>query len=940
MERQFNEQQQRVIRATGGHHLVLAPPGCGKTAVLAERILYAHQQGVAFKDMACLTFTNRASRGMKERIDSLMGARGAAAEPLSAENIADLFVGNVHRFCSQFLFDNKVVAENTAIIDTDVSISIIADFLNEDELKILADTKQRQGYSQVINLQHLMYQCRKRYPGNLMVHRDALKPVVLKELCQVFGLPYTHNASIWLYENIDDYIATSAFMSGEAMSTLKALYGARHYELYKLENDLIDFEDLLLLTYESMAPQPPKGELNTALGSNQTPPSGVRGALPLKKWIQVDEVQDLNPLQLAIIDLFTAPDATVVYLGDPQQAIFSFMGAKLNTLDMLRQRCGAGHLYNFFVNYRSPRYLLDLYNSYGQQQLGIAPELLPQTQDETPRPQDGLQIIDSYTNVDEANDVARLVTNLYHDHPDETTAVVVAFNSDADAVSAALRLPHFKISGTDVFSTPEMRLLIAHFNVIVQESNFIAWSRLFTGLKLFGNHSEARKFTHALMELGITPTDFLSPQVPASSCGTTVPPVGGDGESSPTYLQSFMLDYEQHEFVIFDTETTGLNVFEDDIVQIAAVKVRNGKPVEELNLFLETSRPIPPMLGDTPNPLVEEYARRPHLPPAEALRAFVRFAQDAAILGHNATYDYQIMRHNMLRHCPELDIHALWPSYYDTLKLMRLVSPRMKSYKLKDILTALDLKGQNSHLANDDIMATLSVANHCWQRACELAPAQTAFLKKRQQTILRFRNLYGELYHHSRALLYEQVPASDLATEMQYIYRELLHHRRMAEIPKMQYILNYIAMDMTAPILHPTLTGGVSAAIPPSFGGEGGGLITQLEAHLQELNTLKEADLCGSVSMQERVFVSTVHKAKGLEFDNVIVFDAVEGKFPSYYADSNDSQEEEARKFYVAISRAKKRLFIALSQQHVSPWGRLFERQPSPFLRTIRDFFP
>lgn len=920
MERQFNEQQQRVIRATGGHHLVLAPPGCGKTAVLAERILYAHQQGVAFKDMACLTFTNRASRGMKERIDSLLGARGAGVEPLPTEDLADLFVGNVHRFCSQFLFDNQVVAENTAIIDTDVSISIIADFLNEDELKILADTKQRQHYSQVINLQHLMYQCRKRYPGNLMVHRDALKPVVLKELCQVFSLPYSQESTIALYENIDDYIATSAFMSGEAMSTLKALYGARHYELYKLENDLIDFEDLLLLTYESMAPQPPKGELNTALGSNQTPPSGGRETMPLKKWIQVDEVQDLNPLQLAIIDLFTAPDATVVYLGDPQQAIFSFMGAKLNTLDMLRQRCGAGHLYNFFVNYRSPRYLLDLYNRYGQQQLGIAPDLLPQTQDETPQQADSLQIIGSYTNVDEANDVARLVTKLYHDRPDETIAVVVAFNSDADAVSGALRLPHFKISGADVFSTPEMRLLIAHFNVIVQENNFIAWSRIFTGLKLFGNHSEARKFTHALMELGITPTDFLSPPSRLSH--------PEDGGVAPTYLQSFMHDYEQREFVVFDTETTGLNVFEDDIVQIAAVKVRNGKPVDELNLFLETCRPIPPMLGNTPNPLVEEYARQPHLPPSEALRAFVRFAQDAVILGHNATYDYQIMSHNLLRHCPEIDIHKLWPTYYDTLKLMRLVSPRMKSYKLKDILTALDLEGQNSHLANDDIMATLSAANHCWQRACELAPAQTPFLRKRQQTISRFRNLYGELYHHSRALLYEQDPASDLATEMQHVYRELMHHRRMAEIPKMQYILNYISMDMTS--LPPR----------PSSNAPSPCLVTQLEAHLQELNTLKEADLCGSVSMQERVFVSTVHKAKGLEFDNVIVFDAVEGKYPSYYADGDDSQEEEARKFYVAISRAKKRLFIALSQQHVSPWGRLFERQPSPFLRTIRDFFP
>lgn len=891
-----------MIHAAGGQHLVLAPPGCGKTAVLAERIMYAHSQGVPFQDMVCLTFTNRASRGMKERILERADDQPALhpnqptntptdtqSDLLPGDSIDSLFIGNVHRFCSQLLFDQKLLAENTAIIDTDVSMSIIADFMGEDELKILADTKQRQRYSQVINLQHLMYQCRKHYPGQLMVHRDALSGAALRELCLAFQLPYTQDSAIQVYEQIDDYITTSAFISAEALNTLKALYGARHYELYKQANDLVDFEDLLLFTYEALDPR------------------HASAARQSKRWVQVDEVQDLNPLQLAIIDRIAAPDATIVYLGDAQQAIFSFMGAQLNTLDFLRQRCGKERLYNFFVNYRSPRYLLDLYNHYAERQLGIAPELLPQTQHDDAPPADALQLIDSFTNIDEANDVARLVDNLYHSHPEETIAVVVAFNTDADEVSKALRLPHFKISGTDAFSTPEMHLLVAHFNVIVQENNFIAWSRIFTSLKLFTTHSAARNFTRDLLGSGISPTDFLL----------------YDGT---TYLQQFMTDYEQRDFIIFDTETTGLNVFEDDVVQIAAIKVRQGRVVDELNLFIHTDRPIPPMLGDTPNPLVEEYARQPHLAPAEAFRRFVSFAtageQLGVLLGHNATFDYQIMRHNMMRRCPEFDMCSLWPAYYDSLKLIRLVAPRLKSYKLRDLLATLHLEGQNSHLANDDIMATLSLVNHCWQQACLLAPAQAAILRKRRQVAQRFRNLYAELYLHSRQLLFElDNPASDLATEMQYVYRELLHHHRLAEIPKIQYILNYIATEFASP--------QQTAPCP---------LASQLEAHLQELNTLKEADLCGSKSMQERIFVSTVHKAKGLEFDNVIVYDAVDGKFPSYYAKSSNAKEEEARKFYVAISRAKRRLFVALSRQQVSPWGRFFDRQPSPFLKSIRHF--
>ena len=77
--------------------------------------------------------------------------------------------------------------------------------------------------------------------------------------------------------------------------------------------------------------------------------------------------------------------------------------------------------------------------------------------------------------------------------------MVVAFNSDADEVSAALGdLPHFKISGTDFFSTPPMRLLLAHLSVLGMEHNFIAWSQLLTGLQVYASNSSAsRQFVHA-----------------------------------------------------------------------------------------------------------------------------------------------------------------------------------------------------------------------------------------------------------------------------------------------------------------------------------------------------------------------------------------------------------------------------------------------------------
>ena len=876
MEMQFNAEQQRVIEATGGHHLVLAPPGCGKTAVLAERIVWAYQHGVPFSEMACLTFTNRAARSMKERIEQRLPG-------VFSNNAEGLFVGNVHRFCLHFLFDNKIVAEHTAVIDTDTSISIISDYLGEDELQALDDNRSRQRYSQIINLQHLMYQCCHDYPGPLMVHRDALKPLLLKELCARFALPYTQAATIQLYTQSDHYRDEATDMSRDARQLMEMLYAARQYELYKQHNDLLDFEDLLLVTYD-------------ALSKHQTERRF--------SWLQIDEVQDLNPLQMALVDLFTTPDATVVYLGDAQQAIFSFMGAKTDTLAMLRQRCGE-HFYNFYQNYRSPQYLLDIFNRYAQWKLGIDPSLLPTTTNSTLRQAGDVMLMEAPTNVDEANMVARLVKKLYDDYPEQTVAVVVAFNSDADEVSSALgQLPHFKISGTDFFSTLPMRLLMAHLGVIHIEHDFIAWSHLLYGLQVYASCSAARQAVRTMMQLAITPADLLQ----------------YDGT---TYVAEYVKSYEQQDIVIFDTETSGLDVLNDDVVQIAAIRVRQGKVADSLNIFIETSRPIPPMLGDIVNPLVEEYGRHPHIPPAEALQRFCDFAKGAAILGHNATYDYQIMEHNMRRYAPQLSMAANWPSYLDTLKLAHLLHPRQPSYKLRDLLVQLHLEGQNSHLADDDIMATLSLATECYERGRSIMGRQMEFLSRHRKKTTLLHQQYSSLYNEARQRLYSMPgdsgkERSALGDELLHAYHYLLQRNLIPQLPKLAYAVNYIEADM------------VEDRAP---------LALLLQRHYAEICTLKEADLCGSRSMKERVFVSTVHKAKGLEFDSVIVYDAVNGKYPSVFASQEAIGGEEARKFYVALSRARRRLIVTYCHNAISRWGAWHAKVLTPYMDVLRSQF-
>ena len=127
------------------------------------------------------------------------------------------------------------------------------------------------------------------------------------------------------------------------------------------------------------------------------------------------------------------------------------------------------------------------------------------------------------------------------------------------------------------------------------------------------------------------------------------------------------------------------------------------------------------------------------------------------------------------------------------------------------------------------------------------------------------RRNYQEFYLDSLENLYVRHDGEnpDIIDEMEKFYQYLVNESFMKEIPNLHYVTQYITHDM------------VDMENEPS-------LAVQLSNHIIEMNTMKEADLCNSKSIDDRIFVSTVHKAKGLEFDNVIIFDAIEGRYPNY----------------------------------------------------------
>lgn len=907
--------QREVIEAQGGFHLVLASPGCGKTQILTERIRRAHDvEGVAYADMLCLTFTNRAARGMLERINA----------NIADSSVGDVFVGNVHRFCSKFLFGNGLIAAESSVIDEDDAISILARYMGEDEYSVLGDFKRRREYSVIFHLESMMHQIAMGHPKALRTNTDCINAddvKAMQRICSVRGCAFDAAAMVDIYNNVETYRDLTTADTADygdcqiIHRLLRKMQLAQQYHLYKKQNNLLDFHDLLLFTYDALNADAAQTEYKRYT------------------WVQVDEVQDLNQLQLAIIKLLTARAyRTVMFLGDEQQAIFSFMGAKLDTLTALKQQ-SACQLHHLSVNHRSPKYLLDIFNTFAAEELHIDPALLPDAglQLHVPLLGNELALLYSETYEHEVRDCVQFADRLRTMFPESTTALIVNANRDAEDISGELTrrgIGHFKVSGSDLFSSPELKLLFAHLAVLNNEFNFLAWARLVKGVGVYETNASARNFVRALFDRAILPSDLLRSAADEA-----------DGQNATaTYLQRFVRSYEEQTIVMFDTETTGLNVFEDDILQIAAVKMRNGEVVSgsEFCVYVETDREIPAMLGDIVNPIIEERKHHTLLSHHAALRMFMQYADGCRLLGHNADYDWHILDHNLRRYAPEYDLHESHADYLDSLRLVRLLHPELREHKLKSLLTVLGLEGTNSHLADDDVNATRSVVVHCYKQAKERVEGQRTFLsdaRVRQRVDILRRN-YGEIYRSAIARLYvrKTYPVENeamgmkeenvaLVAELQRFYDALLADNMIQPISGLRYVTAYLSKDM------------IDSTAEPS-------LYEQLSNHAMEISTLKEADLCGSSSIDERIFVTTIHKAKGLEFDNVIIFDAVDGRMPNFYSRNNPRLlAEDARKFYVALSRARSRLYISQCIRRYDYRNMPHDVFTTPFMRHIAKYF-
>ncbi|MCG9695414.1 DNA helicase Rep [Shewanella sp. Isolate11] len=282
----LNPGQNDAVHYVSGPCLVLAGAGSGKTRVIINKIAYLVQKcGYQARNIAAVTFTNKAAREMKERVAQSMGRKEARG----------LWISTFHTL------GLEIVKREYKVVGLKPGFSLFDD---QDTLALLKELTENELDGDKDLLRMLMTAI-SNWKGDLVVPEQARKRAK-DEQSQLFALLYQRYA--------------------------------QHMKAY----NALDFDDLILIP-------------TLLLRHNQE----VRERWQKRiQYLLVDEYQDTNTSQYELVKLLVGERARFTVVGDDDQSIYSWRGAKPQNLVLLGQDFPALRLIKLEQNYRSSQRIL------------------------------------------------------------------------------------------------------------------------------------------------------------------------------------------------------------------------------------------------------------------------------------------------------------------------------------------------------------------------------------------------------------------------------------------------------------------------------------------------------------------------------------------------------------------------------------------------------
>lgn len=391
---ELNAEQKAAVEYLSGPLLVLAGPGTGKTQLLSEKVAYIlSHTDTGPENILCLTFTETGAANMRERLKSIIGM-----------DALKVTIGTYHAFGTEILtlYKNYATDYNRRLdapIDEIMQYKIVAGIQNTlDGNDILRGDNVRDIISVISEAKSAgltaadLKMIAKMNIEDSLVLSSAISPLLLNVVPRAYEASL-NNAYLPIYNILSKYKETKpiiyniyrsiVILTRELEAALEAAEVAQKitplskwrdsyfekdekgeyrlkdrvanlklksiaevmekYEEYLDENGLFDFDDMI-------------EEAGKALREDD----GFRMTLQERyQFIMLDEFQDTNPSQFAIVKALTDyENPMIMAVGDDDQAIYEFQGALSTNLTDFRDHYKA-HVITLVDNYRSTGEILD-----------------------------------------------------------------------------------------------------------------------------------------------------------------------------------------------------------------------------------------------------------------------------------------------------------------------------------------------------------------------------------------------------------------------------------------------------------------------------------------------------------------------------------------------------------------------------------------------------
>ncbi len=294
----LTETQAQAVTHAKGPLLVLAGPGSGKTRVITRRIAHRISEGVPAWQMLALTFTNKAAKEMRSRVEAML--------PHDLPGRRGLVVSTFHSFCAGILrkhgADSKAAGIGDAALMPDFTI-----FDSDDSHALLKDAIEEVGL------------VKAQWPvGPMAALISEAKNKLLSS---------------------SDFAAMSTDFQGRSVAKVYA-----RYERALLKQNALDFDDLLMRTARMLRDD-----------------EAMRASFQQRfTEVLIDEYQDTNHAQFTVAHAIACEHRQICVVGDPDQSIYAWRGADISNILEFEEHYPGATVIPLGENFRSTGHIVAL----------------------------------------------------------------------------------------------------------------------------------------------------------------------------------------------------------------------------------------------------------------------------------------------------------------------------------------------------------------------------------------------------------------------------------------------------------------------------------------------------------------------------------------------------------------------------------------------------